>query len=395
MSWKSASSPTPTVGDGYAFLMGGGNPATLKTPPLGASGFSGLISGVRMNIPAFVLAQELLAFADSSGNTQCDVRMNAVGQLYCTRNGTTITPFSAFSLAPLSWFYIEFKALLSSGTTGTCEIRINGGVVLTATGLTNAQNANGGITAYFACNSGANYMRDFYVLDTGSGVNTNYLGDINVVELYPNGAGSNATWTTNVGPFSMTSVAAASGGSTVYTMATNGSTTGNYIGYNVVASGFAHSVNNGTFACTASTATTFTLNNAAGIVDTTGTLSFQCPVQIGINKTGTRPNGDVVYMLDSTAGNITDFAHTPLSLTGSILGVGHWSYLRKDDAGSRSVAQVCFSGTSSEQGATIALGNSYQYYCDILETDPNTTSPPLAFTVSALNSATFGLKEIS
>jgi hypothetical protein len=66
--------------------------------------------------------------------------------------------------------------------------------------------------------------------------------------------------------------------------------------------------------------------------------------------------------------------------------------LRKDDVGSRSVAQVCLSSTATEQGATINLSNSYQYYPDIIELDPNTSA---AFTLSGLNAATFGVKEIT
>jgi hypothetical protein len=384
---------TPAVGDGYAFASSSGNAESLHTPALGTSAFTGLIAGMRNNISSLVNTSQLIVFADAAGNQQCDVRMNAAGQLYFTRAGTVISSASGFALTTSSWFYIEFKALFSNTGTGTCEVRINGGTVLTATGLTNAVTANGGMSAYFCCSAGGPfYLRDFYVLDTGSGVNTSYLGDINVIELYPDGAGANATWATNIGPLAGTAVALASGGSTVYTYTTLGLATSALVGYNFVTSGFAHSANNGTFTCTASTATTVTLNNAAGVVDTTGSIAFQNPVQIGINKTGTRPNGDVVYMLDSTAGNITDFAHTPLTLTGSILGVCQWSFLRKDDAGSRSVAQVCLSGTASEQGTTVSLGNTYQYYPNILEVDPNTST---AFTVSGLNAATFGMKEIS
>jgi hypothetical protein len=189
-----------------------------------------------------------------------------------------------------------------------------------------------------------------------------------------------------------TAVANASGGSTVYTYTTVGLASSALVGYNFVTSGYAHAANNGTFPCTASTATTVTLTNPSGVSDTTGTISFQNPVQIGINKSGTRPNGDTVYMLSSTTNNISDFAHTALSLTGSVLGVGHWSYMRKDDAGSRSVAQVCFSGTASEQSSTISLGNTYQYYLDVLEVDPNTG---IAFTVAGINASTWGCKEIT
>jgi hypothetical protein len=387
---STASTPTNTPGDGFAFLLGGANTQTLNTPVLGAGGYAGLIAGMR-SYSALASNKLLINFSDGLGNTQCELRMNLAGQLYFTRNNTVISTTSTYALPANSWVYIEFKALFSNAGTGTCEARVNGGVVLTATGLTNAQNTSGGSMAYYTVQPGG-YLRDLYALDTATAVNQTYLGDVNIVALYPNGAGVNSAWTANVGPFSVTSVANASGGNTVYTMASNGSATNNYLGYNFVTSGFAHGANNGTFACVASTATTFTLANAAGVSDTTGSIAFQNPLQIGINHSGTRPNGDVVYLADSTTNDISDFAHTPLTLTGSILGVSHWSSMRKDDAGSRAVAQVCLSGGTTETGATINLGNSYTYYQDILEVDPHTSAQ---FTLSGLNAATFGVKEIT
>lgn len=115
-------------------------------------------------------------------------------------------------------------------------------------------------------------------------------------------------------------------------------------------------------------------------------------VQDGTTHTGTWPDGDTTYIADSTPGDVSDFAHQALALTGNIFGVIHQSYMRKDDAGTRSVAQVCLSNGSLEQSPTIGLGNTYTYYTDILEIDPHTSS---AWTVSGYNAATFGVKEIS
>jgi hypothetical protein len=386
-----SSSAPPLAGDGFAFQIVGGNPQFLRAPDLGGN-FSGLIAGVRMNVSSLVNNAVLLTFRDSSGNNQCDLRMNAAGQLFFTRNGTVIGSTSTFALTPNVWFYLEFKALFSTSAGGTCEARVNSSVVVSSTGLTNATGTAAAALVDYAGEPGW-YFRDFYCLDTGSGANISYLGDLNVVELYPDGPGVHSAWTPNVGPFSITSVANASGGNTVYTGTITGGASNAYVGYNFLPSGFAHSANNGTFECVASTATTITLNNPSGVADTTGSIAFQCIVQTGgINKTGTRPNGDVAYISDSTTNDISDFAIQPLTLTGVILGVCHESYLRKDDAGARQVAQVCLSGGSTEQGATISLGNTYQFYPDILEVDPNTSTQ---FSVSGLNSSTWGVKEIS
>jgi hypothetical protein len=112
-------------------------------------------------------------------------------------------------------------------------------------------------------------------------------------------------------------------------------------------------------------------------------------VQDGTSHSGTWPDGDTTYISDATSGHISDFAHQALSLTGTIYGVIHMSYARKDDAGARSVNQVCLSGGTTETGAAISLGNTYNYYLDVIENDPNTSA---AWTVTNFNNATFGMK---
>jgi hypothetical protein len=108
-------------------------------------------------------------------------------------------------------------------------------------------------------------------------------------------------------------------------------------------------------------------------------------VQDGRSGSGTRPDGDTTYISDSTAGHISDFAHDTLS-AGSILGVIHTSYARSD-VGTANFQQVAISGPTVHYSATIPAGNTYNYYFDILENDPNTGA---AWTVSNFNAATFG-----
>jgi hypothetical protein len=367
----------------------------LRTPFLGT--FSSMIAGMAVYIPSVMQNNTvLISFLDAFANSQCDVRYTATGVLYFTRNGTAISALSSFALSPDTWVYVEFKALFSLSAAGTCEVRLNSVPILTASGVMNCTStATGSVAQYSAGNSTATgWNTDFYALDTSTGANVGYLGDIDVVELYPNGPGVNSAWADNpAASFSITSVANASGGNTVYTGTITGGASNAYVGYNFVPSGFANSANNGTFKCVASTATTITLNNPSGVTDTTGSMPFQCIVQTGaINQAGTRPNGDVAYISDATTNDISDFAHTPLILTGVVLGIGHFSYLRKDDMGIREVAQVCLSGASTEQGATISLGNVFQYWVDILEVDPHTSTQ---FSVSALNAATLGIKELT
>jgi uncharacterized repeat protein (TIGR01451 family) len=69
-------------------------------------------------------------------------------------------------------------------------------------------------------------------------------------------------------PFALTSVANAAGGSTVYTGTITGGAANAFTGVVFTVAGFTNAANNGTFTCTASTTTTLTLSNAAGVAET-------------------------------------------------------------------------------------------------------------------------------
>lgn len=381
-------------GDSYAFTDTLGN-GTYITPNLGGN-YAGLVAGFAWFNNTINNNQILIAFRDASGNAQCDLRMNGSGQLFFTRNGTVIGGISTAALVANAWAYIEFKAVFSTSGTGTCEARINGVSIVSSSSLTNATTTAAAAVCAFVVNSSAGtnpFIRDFYVVDTGSGANTSYLGDINVVELFPNAAGVNSAWAASVGPFVVTNVSG-SGSSWTFTGAWPSGAGNIYVGYNFNTSSCGSGNNQTGVECTASAAGSITLNFAGGSTQSglTGAIAFQNMVQIGINQLGTRPNGDNAYIIDSTTNDISDFAHTALVLSGVILGVVHQTYARKDDLGSRQIAQVCLSAGTTEVGAFISLGNTYQYYQDILEVDPHTSAQ---FTVSGLNAATFGVKELT
>ncbi len=395
---------------------GYGQNARIISPNIGGvNGFSGMIAGGAYYSGGSLGAFVLIAFGDNNGNTQCDLRTNASGQLLFTRNGTNLGAgnLSTNALAMNTWYYIEFKAAFATGATGTCEVVVNGVTWLT---LTNVQNANtiakGWLAGWQAPNSSNQAWMDFYVLDTDSGApNNTYLGDVTVAEIYNNGAGVNAAWTVNQASFALTQSANASGGTTVYTgTITNGASPANaWQGYYFSVTGFGNGANNGgPWLCTASTATTITLQNPSGVAQSgqTGTCAFQNPLQQGIHggivdnyaitNNGIRPGvvgtSENQYIKSSTPNQKADFAHQAMTLTGTINGVIHRTLARKDDAGARSIKQLCESGGTEELSATIALSSSYSYYDDILELDPNTGA---AWTAANFNAATFGVKEMS
>jgi uncharacterized repeat protein (TIGR01451 family) len=83
---------------------------------------------------------------------------------------------------------------------------------------------------------------------------------------------NNALALTSVGPstvtLTLTAAGTGTGGNTVYTGTITGGTGNAYVGDSVTVAGFTQARDNGTFTCTASTATTITLNNANGVAQT-------------------------------------------------------------------------------------------------------------------------------
>jgi hypothetical protein len=86
------------------------------------------------------------------------------------------------------------------------------------------------------------------------------------------------TFNSPAGALTLSSVAAASAGSAVYTGTITGGTTPNYVGQRFVITGFtgAAAVNNGTYLCTACSTTTLTLSNPNAVaVTAAGTATAQ------------------------------------------------------------------------------------------------------------------------
>lgn len=134
-----------------------------------------------------------------------DLRWNADATLRVTRNGTQLASSGTTVLAQDVWYYIEFKSTIHD-TTGSFEVRINGVVenMGTTTSLDTRNAATGVITVVQINNNNANVnpttiYDDVYIADTSGSFNNDYLGDIRVSALLPDGAGNYTQFTPSTG----------------------------------------------------------------------------------------------------------------------------------------------------------------------------------------------------
>ncbi len=146
-------------------------------------------------------ASTLCAFYGDNGATlHVGFRLLSTGAIALVR-GTTVVATSAngiFNMAGV-WHYIEFSALLSD-TVGTMEVKVNGVSAVTFSGDT--KNAGTATTLdtiawlYPGTTSAAPFYDDIYILNgLGSAPNNDFLGEIKVQTLVPDGAGSSTQLT--------------------------------------------------------------------------------------------------------------------------------------------------------------------------------------------------------
>lgn len=113
-----------------------------------------------------------------------------------TQIGSYTTTINASQL-----YYIEMSATIND-TTGTCQVRYNGQLVIDFTGDTKNGGTNNTIDTLILIANGSvqPIFDDFYLCDdTGAAPHNNFLGDIRVQTIVPNGAGSSTQFTPSSG----------------------------------------------------------------------------------------------------------------------------------------------------------------------------------------------------
>lgn len=121
---------------------------------------------------------------------------NAAGAIVVYRSTTSIATSAVGVISAGAWHYIELRAKMSD-TVGEVEVRVNGVLVLTATGSPAALDTlNGGTGAinlvglYGSNTGGAIWFGDLVIMDTTGSRNNDFLGDVRVEAYRANGNGT-------------------------------------------------------------------------------------------------------------------------------------------------------------------------------------------------------------
>lgn len=145
-----------------------------------------------------VTARSLCTLLDL-GTAQVCVRLNADGTLSAMRGNSsgTVLGTTAFALSIGSFYYIEIKVVIHD-TTGTFEIKVDGGSKLALTGQDTKSTANATANAVQLGTDGSATISvthtydDLYICDGAGSVNNSFLGDCRVDYYAPNGNGNSS-----------------------------------------------------------------------------------------------------------------------------------------------------------------------------------------------------------
>lgn len=182
----------------------GGYPYGLrKTIPGGSK--ATLIAGVALRLVASPAAasQLLIVFGDNNTN-QIGVWLTLGQRLEVRRGEGTVLATGNSVLAVGAYYYLEFRATIDPAA-GAYTVRLNGAQELTAAGVNTRMSANSSADQVWLGHGGSSGgtmpcdYDDFYVCDSLTAINNDFLGDVRIQAILPDGPGGNTAFTTLVG----------------------------------------------------------------------------------------------------------------------------------------------------------------------------------------------------
>jgi hypothetical protein len=93
------------------------------------------------------------------------------------------------------WYFIEFKCTINN-STGAVSVKVNGTTDISASSVDTQVSGNASANKFELANTGSsNFYDDIYICDSTGSFNNDFLGDVCVETIFPDGAGNSTTWT--------------------------------------------------------------------------------------------------------------------------------------------------------------------------------------------------------
>jgi len=199
-----------SISNGYGFVTGRNNGTAFKRTKLtGYAGYTNniinfstmqptCVMGVALKISGVDGDQTYIRLAcDDLSYASFNLNKNSIN---CVRRLSTASPYTmgSYPISANEWYYLEIKYYVHN-TAGYIEWRINEQTIVTYSGDT-----------YYSTPYPTNfnfpidwdddtYLDDLYILDDSGSENNDFLGDIRIDAVFPNGAGNYAQLAPSVG----------------------------------------------------------------------------------------------------------------------------------------------------------------------------------------------------
>ncbi len=151
-----------------------------------------------------VTNKSVISMFDGASNRQIDVATFVSAgklkfQVWTDSSGgsSSWTASGEFELG--QWYYVEFKATIAPGTSGSFELRVNSTTALTQSSVNTANAATTQADRVrFLCTGSASNgisLDDIYVCDNQGAIRNDFLGDVVIEGLSPTAEGATIQWT--------------------------------------------------------------------------------------------------------------------------------------------------------------------------------------------------------
>lgn len=141
-------------------------------------------------------------YGDNGLTSHINFKLQSNGALLVYRGGTNIATSVAGLIGINNWYYMEYKISIDD-VAGQVIVRLDGQTIVNFTGDTkNGGTANTVDTVELNASGSdsAEFIDDFYICnDTGTAPYNDFLGDVRVQTLVPDGAGSSTQFTPSAG----------------------------------------------------------------------------------------------------------------------------------------------------------------------------------------------------
>ncbi len=198
--WSSSSSPTTSTSS-VRNAFTGSRSAHGNSISKNFATTTKLTVGFAWTPPTSGSTEIVLTILSASGvNAQLNLQYTIATGVLVVRRGSTTIATAVTTFAGGSWYYLEFQCTINA-STGTAILHVNGVLDSGVNFTGNTANVAGSTTdtaTFIASGTGAQ-IDDVYIADGTGSVNDDFIGDVRVYPIVPDGAGISTQFTPSSG----------------------------------------------------------------------------------------------------------------------------------------------------------------------------------------------------